>query len=185
VETVTRLGNEYIYFVGGGLNRQEATKVKILEWRGTKFGFLGFSDVGPGWLEISENEAGVLLVREGEFENLINQAASKVDVLIVSLHFGEEYQSLANERQKMLARLAVDSGAKIVAGHHPHVVQEVENYHGGVIAYSLGNFIFDQNFSEETMEGLALQIYFEDDKIIAVKKNKIKINQFYQPELVE
>jgi len=104
---------------------------------------------------------------------------------IVSLLFGEEYQGNANDRQKKLAHLAIDSGAKIVVGHHPHVVQEVEQYKNGVIAYSLGNFIFDQNFSKETMQGLALEIVLDGAEIISVKQNKIKINEFFQPQLAD
>ena len=101
------------------------------------------------------------------------------------MHFGEEYQGNANDRQKKLAHLAIDSGAKIVVGHHPHVVQEVEQYKNGVIAYSLGNFIFDQNFSKETMQGLALEIVLDGAEIISVKQNKIKINEFFQPQLAD
>ncbi|MFC1625340.1 CapA family protein [Patescibacteria group bacterium] len=187
-ENIFRLNKNYVYSVGGGFNKRDAQQVKILKWKGVKFGFLGFSDVGPNWFEAKEDEPGILMIKDsqaGEFSSLIKKAASEVDVLIVSIHFGEEYQTSANDRQRHLAKLAIDSGAKIVAGHHPHVIQEVEQYKGGIIAYSLGNFIFDQNFSEETMEGLALQIYFEGKEIIAVKKNKIKINNFFQPALQE
>jgi len=184
-DTIFRLNDKYLYAIGGGMNKEEATQVKIFKWPNASFGFLGFSDVGPAWMEATQDGSGILLVKEKEFVGSIKKAARQVDVLVVSIHFGEEYQTKANERQRYLARLAIDNGAKVVVGHHPHVVQEVEVYGDGVIAYSLGNFIFDQNFSEETMEGLALQVYFEDDEIITIKKHKIKINEFFQPELVE
>ena len=95
------------------------------------------------------------------------------------------YQKIT-ERQKQLSHLAIDNGAKIVIGHHPHVIQDVESYKDGLIAYSLGNFVFDQMLSEETMKGLALEIVVSGDgKIKSMNKNIIKINNFYQPELSE
>jgi len=180
-----RLINDGFLAVGGGINKENAGSVKIIGKQGIRFGFLAFSDVGPNWLEATEESSGILIAGENEIASLVRQTAPRVDVLIVSLHFGEEYQKIANERQKKLARLAVDSGAKIVIGHHPHVIQEVENYKNGVIVYSLGNFIFDQNFSEETMQGLALEIILDGVEITSVKQNKIKINRFFQPQLAD
>ncbi|PJE73017.1 MAG: hypothetical protein COV00_02390 [Candidatus Tagabacteria bacterium CG10_big_fil_rev_8_21_14_0_10_40_13] len=184
-QNIFRLKNENILPVGGGANFEDAGRVKIIKKNGIKTGFLGFSDVGPEWFEAGENTAGILLASRNYFSLLIKKAAKECDVLVVSLHFGEEYEKSANSRQKMLARLAVDDGAKIVVGHHSHVAQEVEEYNGGIIAYSLGNFIFDQNFSEETMEGLALEVFWENGRIAGFEKHKIRINQFFQPELVK
>ncbi len=182
-DNLLRLINEGFLAVGGGVNKENADSVKIIGKQGIRFGFLAFSDVGPNWLEAGENESGISIVRDELITNLIRSVSQRVDVLVVSFHFGEEYQKNANDRQKKLAHLAIDSGAKIVVGHHPHVVQEVERYKDGVIAYSLGNFIFDQNFSEETMQGLALEVILKGTEIITVKQNKIKINEFLQPEL--
>ncbi len=183
-ENIFRLKNEKIYPVGGGVSKKDASTPRIIEKGGVKIGFLGFSDVGPNWFEAKNDKPGILLVRD-DFEDIIKEAAMRADVLVVSIHFGEEYKNNSNDRQKFLARTAIDNGAKIVAGHHPHVIQEVESYNGGIIAYSLGNFIFDQDFSEETMEGLALSVYLEGGEIIAVKQDKIKLNEFFQPELIK
>lgn len=183
-ENIFRLENEKVLPVGGGINKKDASGVKIIDKDGIRIGFLGFSDVGPNWFSAKENKAGILVVDEN-YEYLVRKASRETDVLIVSLHFGEEYQNGSNNRQKDIARLAIDSGAKIVVGHHPHVIQEIETYKDGIIAYSLGNFIFDQNFSKETMEGLALEVYLEGDEIVATKQNKIKLNKYYQPELVD
>lgn len=166
-DTISRLENESIAPIGKNL--------KIIERDGVKTGFLAFSETGPDWIRIPEN-----------FEAITKDAAGQVDILIVSLHFGEEYQNKPNERQIKLARLAIDSGAKIVIGHHPHVIQDTENYKDGLVAYSLGNFIFDQIFSEETMKGLALEVVVSGDgKIKSVNKSVVKINKSYQPELAE
>lgn len=104
-------------------------------------------------------------------------------MVIVSFHFGEEYQSKSNSIQKFWAKLAIDSGADLVIGHHPHVIQEIEKYKGKYIAYSLGNFVFDQGFSQETMRGLLLKVIIENGKIKEVIPIEIKINKFFQPEI--
>lgn len=65
-------------------------------------------------------------------------------IIIASFHWGEEYQPLPTRRQRYLGRLAVRAGASLVHGHHPHVLQGFEFYQGGLIAYSLGNYVFDQ-----------------------------------------
>lgn len=141
----------------------------IVEARGRQIGLLAFDDVSPPGIEIAA------------VENAVRLMSRKVDILAVSFHFGEEYQEMPLERQRMLARGAIDAGAKVVVGHHPHVVQPIEEYRGGVIAYSLGNFVFDQYFSEETMRGLMLNVQFEGDEIAAIAPILVKLNEFYQP----
>jgi poly-gamma-glutamate synthesis protein (capsule biosynthesis protein) len=184
-DTLKNLNDHNILAVGGGTTKEGAASVKIIEKDGIKFGFLAFSDVGPNWMEAGDTESGILLANDKRFSSIVREASNKSDVLIVSFHFGEEYQSTYNRRQKLLAQRAIDSGAKIVIGHHPHVVQDVTTYRNGVIAYSLGNFIFDQNFSEETMRGLALEIVFDKDKVVSVKERSIKINSIFIPSLDE
>lgn len=167
-ETVSTLKNENIIPLGPELNIIEKNKVKI--------GFLAFSDVGPDWIKVLDKD----------FKNTVKNASQETDILIVSIHFGKEYQNKHNQRQEELSRLAIDNGAKIIIGHHPHVIQEIESYKDGLIVYSLGNFIFDQNFSEETMKGLILEIILNGKgEIKSINKRPIKINPFYQPELEE
>ena len=88
----------------------------------------------------------------------------------------------ANEEQKRLGKMFIDAGADIVVGHHPHVVQELEQYKNGWIVYSLGNFIFDQNFSEETNTGVMLEVKLKNKRIEGVNEKIITINSEYQPQ---
>jgi poly-gamma-glutamate synthesis protein (capsule biosynthesis protein) len=83
--------------------------------------------------------------------------------LVVLIHWGTEYKTVSSSGQDTLAHLIIDSGADLIIGGHPHVVQEVEKYNDKLIFYSLGNFVFDQYFSKETQEGLAIgmEIYPE------------------------
>ena len=81
--------------------------------------------------------------------------------LIVICHWGEEYQTKSSLSQQKLAHQIIDNGVDLIIGSHSHVVQEIEEYKGKLIFYSLGNFIFDQSFLEETQQGLivGLEIY--------------------------
>ncbi len=181
-DTLKRLRLAGVATVGGGFDLQDAREVSIMEVEGHKVGFVGFSDLGPEWLEAGFDTAGILIAGSPYHDSVIKGASREVDTLIVSYHFGEEYMKEPNDRQRYLATRAVDLGADIVVGHHPHVIQSVERYGGGIIAYSLGNFIFDQNFSEETMEGLILVVEVEGSEI-SFDTKKVKINRTFQPFL--
>jgi uncharacterized membrane protein (UPF0127 family) len=111
-------------------------------------------------LEVRENKIGIATINDNLSET-IKKTKEKVDILIVSFHWGEEYKKIANERQRKLAKIAIDSGADLVIGHHPHVIQDIEKYKDKFIFYSLGNFIFDQNFSKETMIGGGVEVYIK------------------------
>ena len=182
LNTLVRLKENEILYTGGGKDAIEAETPTIIEKYGIKIGFLGFSDVGPDWMKADENKGGLLLAKNPRFDEIVENASKQVDYLIVSFHFGEEYQLIHNQRQKYLAHKAIDAGAKIVIGHHPHVVEDTEIYKNGFIAYSLGNFIFDQGFSENTMQGLLLEMKLWKDGNITIKKNILKLNKFFQPD---
>ncbi len=88
------------------------------------------------------------------------RAAHPENFLAVSIHWGAEYKVKSSAAQKNLAHKMIDAGADLIIGQHPHVVQEAEKYNGKLIFYSLGNFIFDQSFSKNTSEGLAIKLDF-------------------------
>lgn len=164
LDSLNEFKNAGLLYTGAGVSTEEATKPTIIEKKGVKIGFLGFSDVGPQWLDNTQTDGGfgINTLNTETFDTLVKNAAAQVDILIVSIHWGVEYKT-PTERQKEFAHRAIDSGAKIVAGHHPHVIQSVEIYKGGLVAYSLGNFIFDQAFSKETMRGLTLEVTLDTD----------------------
>src|SRR3989344_4223785 len=180
IDTISRLKENEILYTGGGISETEAEMPIIIEKHGMKIGFLGFSDVGPNWMEAGPEKAGLLLASDPRLEEIISNATKQVDFLIVSFHWGEEYKPLHNFHQEDLAHRAVDNGAKLVIGHHPHVAQDTEVYKESFIAYSLGNFIFDQSWSKPTMQGLLLQVKLWKDGSMDVKKNTTYLNSVFQ-----
>ncbi len=154
------------------------SNLAINEVKGKKFGFLGYNGIG------------VKMNREAIAAE-IKESKAKVDVLIVSVHWGKEYESLpmtdgniAPDNPVEIGHLMIDSGADLIIGNHPHWVQGVELYKGKIIAYAHGNFIFDQTWSEETQEGAVGTYTFYDGKLIAVHYKPIVVDKSYQPVFV-
>jgi len=179
-----RLRRAGIDYVGGGFSEQEAHSPVIKEINGRNIAYLAYCNVGSRHWQARGGSSGIAWLDDDAIKD-IRKAKQEAEVLIVSMHFGSEYNSFPNENQERFARLAIDAGADLVIGHHPHVVQPVEEYKGGYIAYSLGNFVFDQYFSEETMEGLLLEVIIERGSIKEINQKQVKINSFFQPELKE
>lgn len=91
-------------------------------------------------------------------ERTVAEVSEKSDLQIAYVHWGTEYVPLAGNREQALAHTLVDLGVDAVIGHHPHVVQQVEEYRGAPIFYSLGNFVFDQYWNDAVREGLAISL---------------------------
>lgn len=91
-------------------------------------------------------------------EEHVTELKQETDFVIAYLHWGNEYELEHSKEQEQIAHALVDRGVDLVVGHHPHVVQDVEFYKGKLIVYSLGNFIFDQYFSDEVVEGMLLKV---------------------------
>lgn len=145
--------------------------------------WLGYTDNGPTWLPADDDSSGVAVLDENTLAQDIKNAAAFSDMVIVSVHWGDEYQTLSNERQQRIAHTAIDAGAQIVVGHHPHVEQEIEEYNNGIIVYSLGNFVFDQNFSPETSTGLVLEILRTNDGQLSYSRHRATFDNHYIPHI--
>jgi len=146
-------------------------------------------------LYAKENSAGVPYLgmepwyRDDEssikaFEEDIRVAKKTADVVIASPHWGVEYKHYPNNSQISVARRAIKAGADLVVGTHPHVVQSSEFFEGKYITYSLGNFIFDQEWSEATKQGTVLSGYFYEGKQVSAALHPLQISNYAQPELV-
>lgn len=187
-DSLKRLKSEGIEYAGAGFNEEEAFSLKIMEAKGTKIGFLAFCGIGSQLWRASENSSGIAFVSKEnieEIKKIIKEAKEKADIIIVSFHIGTEYETNQNDLQTYLYHSIIDAGADLVIGHHPHVIQPIEGYEGKWIAYSLGNFIFDQSFSKSTMEGVLLKVSIKNRGIENVDFEKFQINEYFQPELKE
>lgn len=132
--------------------------------------------IGDDFIIFAINQTFDFNCLEEEILSSIERLAEEDKFLIVSPHWGAEYKSTPSEAQKDLAHKMIDSGADLIMGGHSHVIGSIEKYKGKIIFYSLGNFIFDQSFSEETEQGLMVRASFYSDRIeyelIPAKENK-------------
>lgn len=187
LETLRYLDTEGIMHVGAGKDDIEAGQPMFIIANGIVFAFLAYndSDVVPALWEAASGNPGTALMRVENMIKAVKGANNFADIVIVSMHSGTEYEPLPNERQIRFAHAAIDAGAEMVVGHHPHVVQSIEIYKGKYIFYSLGNFVFDQMWSRETREGLAFAATFTKDGLKGVKYRPVLIEDYAQPRLLE
>lgn len=146
----------------------------IADIRGVKFAFLGYND-------ITKSQPGISNVDEEKMKREIAQARQRADVVIVTCHFGVEYRNQPDDRQKYLAHFAIDAGADLVIGNHPHWIQPIEIYKGKLITYAHGNFVFDQEWSLKTKQGVVGRYTFFDNKLAGVEFLPVQIEDYGQP----
>lgn len=169
-QTVSLLKSRSIDVTGLG-------ETTIRDVRGMKFAFLGYDDLKRTGPITDEYKAKI--------RQDIREAARVAQVVVVQFHWGVEYVTQPTKDQIELGYLAIDSGADVVIGNHPHWIQPVEVYKNKVIMYAHGNFIFDQMWSQKTREGVVGRYTFYDDKIIDVEFIPIEIIEYGQATLLE
>ncbi len=141
-KVVSALNKMKIPWCGAGLNIKEASKPLIMKVSGITIGFLCMVDKSSGPSHFAdESEMGVVPLELEKNCQTIKALKEKVDHVIVSPHWGMERFRIPSPEQIEQAHAFVDAGASMVAGHHPHVLQGMENYKGAPIIYSLGNFL--------------------------------------------
>ena len=173
MDTMDALRANGLLPVGTGKNIEEARKPVILEREGTKIGFIAFNSIMAegDWAEANRPGCNAIRIytQDGKFYSgetakprrsdivasredisamvsAVTKLKSEVDVAIVSFHWGLSFSPIdLAPYQREVGHAAIDAGAYLVLGHHPHILKAVEEYKGKVIFYSIGNFAFDHN----------------------------------------
>ncbi len=143
--TLKLLDENNMYYVGAGNDDQEADRPIIIECKGRKIAFIAFTSNEPnvGALIAGHEQAGCAsYLALDRATRRIHALRKDADIICAALHWGYEYYQYPSPEQIQVAHSLVDAGASYVIGHHPHVIQGIEQYKGGVIIYSLGNFFF-------------------------------------------
>jgi len=165
---------------GAGMDLAEARRPAVFEVRGIKFAFLGYDGVSY-YYAAEEGRAGTAPADPAFIAADIAAAREQADVVIPYFHWGTEYTHRSSTHQKDLAHFAVEAGADVVLGTHPHWVQGLEHYRGAAIVYSLGNFVFDQRLSQETRQGMIVHLIFRGSHLVNLRLQAIQIEEYYQP----
>jgi len=181
VETLNILKANNIRYIGAGRNSIEAENPVIIQRKGVKTAFVAFEATRLMYVGGTvKSVPGINKIRISSFfdkpyvdkhdikkmTSQIRDASSKANLVVVSFHWGESSVETITTYQRALGHKAVDSGANVVVGHHPHVLQGVEVYKNGIICHSLGNFIFDLD-APEWREGACMAKFAISDKQIA------------------
>jgi poly-gamma-glutamate capsule biosynthesis protein CapA/YwtB (metallophosphatase superfamily) len=170
-DTLMYLEADGIIGVGAGSDESAARRPAVIDVGGTRIAFLAYTELwfcyakdNRPW-DATATRAGVSPLREDILVQDIARAAAVADLVVVSCHWGDEYKHYPNQTQRRFAELAVRAGADIVLGHHPHVLQGIACDEGSVVAYSLGNFVFDQR-QPGTQDSVILRFTISAGRII-------------------
>ncbi|MGB3635140.1 MAG: CapA family protein, partial [Rubrobacteraceae bacterium] len=166
-ETKRYLEGAGISYSGAGMDLSSAREPMVFDLGGVKLGVLSYLDIpGYEWAWATDNSAGTAPLREEVMKEDIERLRAEVDVVLVMPHWGTEYLATPEPGQVELAHAAVDAGADLVVGGHAHWIKGIEVYEKSPIFYGVGNFFFDQSWSENTSTGIFAEITLYDDQPI-------------------
>ncbi len=172
--------NNIVYITAGGPECDKSGTNNSTENESgcTKFAFLGYNDIGytPEPLSLATFEL---------IEEQVTEAEQNADVVVVGFHWGVEYTTQITDRQKELAYFAIDNGADLIIGNHPHWVQPQETYKNKLIVYAHGNYVFDQMWSEETKEGVIGKYTFTNGELVKHDFTPIYITDYGKSQLAD
>lgn len=169
--------------LGGGMTLDAAHRPVIRTIRSTTVGFLAYCEIAPSSFAATRSSPGHAWLDRALMQSDIAAVRTHVDYLIVFMHWGIEYSSSQSAEQQATAHLAIEAGADFVVGSHPHVVQPHETYGGKPIVYSLGNFVFDEMWSDDVRRGNVLSLTIQGPQLLGWKLRPSYIaGDFGQPE---
>jgi poly-gamma-glutamate synthesis protein (capsule biosynthesis protein) len=184
VDMIHTLHEHNITTCGGGTNLAEARQPAIQVVKGTRVALLGYNEIPPAGPYADVNSPGIAPVDLTTLPQDIAAARERADLVIPFFHWGVEYTKDPTNIQQRAAHLAIDSGADMVLGSHPHWIQAIESYKGRLIIYGLGNFIFDQDWSRQTLEGCMLHLYWRGTTLASIRFVPYLIKDRCQPNII-
>jgi hypothetical protein len=185
-DTLEELRKQNIRSIGAGSGDYWRGST-VIDCNGISIGFWGYNQTG-----FSDPETGLFIngISSDAIVRDIQAMSARCDVVVVSLHWGTENVSYPSPSQIELAHSLIDAGADVILGHHPHVIQGIENYGGGLIAYSLGNFQFQYDVSGKTSDlgcrtdySMILSLRFGKEGLISHDIIPVLIDSSYRPQL--
>jgi len=168
LDTITNLNRWGIAHGGAGADLAAARAPTILAVRTTRVGILGYDTIAPSYAAGSDRVGSAQMTEEALNEDVARARELGAQLVIVFPHWGVEYSTGPTEQQLRLGHAAIDAGADLVIGNHPHWAGAVEIYKGKPIFYALGNLVFDQTWSEPTLEGISVEMTFAGTRLVQV-----------------
>ena len=169
LDTIKNLKHYGIRTTGAGANLAAARRPALVTVDGVKVAILGYDTIAKYYAAGPSKAGSAQLSLAGVKVDIARARAAGANLVIVYPHWGTEYSPRPFAAQQALARSIVDAGADMVIGNHAHWVGAMEIYKGRPIWYALGNFVFDQDWSEPTMEGITLELTFDGSTLVQVR----------------
>jgi poly-gamma-glutamate capsule biosynthesis protein CapA/YwtB (metallophosphatase superfamily) len=185
LQTIRNLDRVGLEHSGAGKDLKAARKPAILDANGVKVAILGYDAIARYYNAAKGRPGNAPLSRKAVKEDVAAAHEAGADVVIVFPHWGVEYRSRPFAAQQKLARQIIDAGADMVIGNHAHWAGAMEVYKGKPIWYALGNFVFDQTWSEPTMEGITLELTFRGSELVQAKMRPHIILDKAQPNFLD
>jgi poly-gamma-glutamate synthesis protein (capsule biosynthesis protein) len=185
IQTRRNLARFGIAFSGAGKDLAEAKAPALLEAGGLTVAILGYDTIAKYYAAGDDRAGNAQLSAAVAKADIAAARTAGADVVIVYPHWGVEYRSRPTDAQRRLAHAIVDAGADLVIGNHAHWAGAMEVYRGVPVWYALGNFVFDQTWSEPTMEGIVLELTFRGTGLVQVRMHPYLILDRAQPNLLD
>jgi poly-gamma-glutamate synthesis protein (capsule biosynthesis protein) len=170
--------------IGGGQNKQQAHTPILKTVRGTTIAFLAYDEIEPPSFAATATTPGHAWLDEADLRQDVASVRQSADFVITFVHWGIEYFTSLTSHQRHLAQVAIDSGADLVVGAHPHVIEPYEFYQGKLIVYSLGNFVFDNMYDETVRRGNILTLTVQKNQLLTWKLVPTRIGDWGEPSLL-
>jgi hypothetical protein len=184
-ETMGHLDDAGIAHAGAGMDLAQAREPMIFDVGGTKIGVLSYMGVpNYDWAWATKTAPGTAPLLQNLMEEDIKRLRPKVDLVVVSPHWGIEYMATPEPEQVKLAHAAVDAGADIFIGGHAHWPKGIEMYKGKPIYYGVGNFLLDQSWSEETSTAIFADVTLYGDEVVQTRPVPFIILDRAQPNFL-
>lgn len=179
IETLRKNG-----IIAVGEAREGLPVITTFQHEGIRFAMAGFCDERV--CSVVNSGCYAKIDEQTVMQTLLRMKNNGANVIIFIFHWGNEYITLPSMEQRQLAYKLIDSGATLVVGHHPHVIQPYEKYNGGHIIYSLGNFCFDDVQSSQFGKGMVANVTFNGSKVEKVELKGVDVQDMaYSDHLVK
>ena len=185
LQTIRNLNKRGLAHGGLGRNLDEAHQATLLEAGNVTVGFLGYDMIAPVYHAGDNLPGSAGMTRKALKADIKAARKAGADVVVVFPHWGIEYRATPTDTQRRMAHAAIDAGADVVIGNHPHWAEAMEVYKGRPIWYALGNFVFDQTWSDYTMEGITLELTFQGSDLRQIRMRPHLILGKAQPNLMD
>jgi poly-gamma-glutamate synthesis protein (capsule biosynthesis protein) len=176
--TAKLLESHDIKCIGNETGGNNSGGLQFMDCGDTRMAFLAYCLTG-------DPTANTITGNPEEIYEHIRHASLLADAVVVSMHWGDEYIQRPSVKQIETAHQMVEAGASLVLGHHPHVIQPIERYKNALIAYSLGNFVFDIGYIPQTKRSIILECQLTRGSISGYNVHPVIINKQFQPVLLD